>query len=141
MTALYSRWPHITYHCDALDTDYDGSQHEDGRVPADLAESNTISSEIARDIPSVGGRHTVMLDIDVPAVLVPSSTPGHSHLYIDAAMEWPVLEALLKALANAGVIEPGYAGASISRGATFLRLPWVRKPAPATTDLSTEGPF
>ena len=68
--------------------------------------------------------------LDGPAVLVPSSTPGHSHLYIDVPMTWEQYEAILTALADAGVMEQGYYRASKLRKGTHLRLPWVRKPEP-----------
>jgi hypothetical protein len=71
--------------------------------------------------------HQLMIDIDVPAYLLPSSTPGHSHLYIDQSMDTEEWLALLIALRNAGIIESGYVGASIKRGYTALRLPWVSK--------------
>ena len=59
--------------------------------------------------------------------LVPSSTEGHCHLYLDADLpEQPYLR-LLAALARIGIIEPGYAKASIARGHSAARLPWVRK--------------
>lgn len=72
-------------------------------------------------------RHMLMLDIDSEAFLIPSSTPGHNHLYVDARMTTDQLETLLDALTAAGIIEPGYANASKSRGYTSLRLPWVKK--------------
>jgi len=42
-------------------------------------------------------------------------------------MSWRKLGALLVALAEAGVIEEGYLKASLERGHTALRLPWVKK--------------
>lgn len=75
------------------------------------------------------GWHTVMLDIDRPVRLVPSTTPGHWHLYIDVAMPWWRYRKLLRALKNAGIIEPGYYSASVARRCTALRLPWVKKEA------------
>ena len=77
--------------------------------------------------------HRPVLDIDIPARLIPSSTPGHSHLYLDIDMEWDKYEALLKALADAHVIEEGYVLAALDRRATFVRLPWVTKRAEVTT--------
>ena len=59
--------------------------------------------------------------------LLPSSTAGHFHLYIDALVTWPELRSILLAMAALGAIERGYAEASEARGAAFLRLPWVRK--------------
>lgn len=49
------------------------SEHED--IIAGLSE---------HEHPLKGQRkHTILLDLDVPAKLVPSTTEGHSHLYID----------------------------------------------------------
>lgn len=80
-------------------------------------------------VAGTGQRHALLLDIDFPAYLVESSTPGHCHLYIDVpggipdSAYWP----LIQALAKAGVIESGYAGVSEDRGYTSLRLPWIHK--------------
>jgi len=79
--------------------------------------------------------HQVVLDLDVPAALVPSSTPGHSHLYIASSMPWHTYSELLDALANAGILEPGYVGASKARKFTAVRLPWVSKPVETFTDI------
>lgn len=86
--------------------------------------------------------HAVALDLDIPAYLVPSSTPGHSHLYIDAKVPHHRYMALLSALADAGVIERGYADVSIKRGRSDLRLPWVEKGdrAPAARRVPPEPP-
>lgn len=89
----------------------------------DPKEADIISSTV----PGPGNWHTVMIDLDIPAHLVPSSTEGHSHLYIDFPMKWEQYTKLLDALAEAGIVEPGYVGASKERGFTSLRLPWVKK--------------
>lgn len=73
------------------------------------------------------GYHTVMIDVDLPARLIESSTEGHYHLYIDRPMRWWRYKRLLKALMRAGVIEEGFYKASLSRKATHLRPPWVEK--------------
>jgi hypothetical protein len=103
---------------------------DEGYVPAenyrpttDLDEATVITSEVA----GKPGTHKIVLDIDLPAQLIPSSTPGHFHLYIDHEVDegafWPLLDALV----DAGLVEPGYRGASQMRGFTAARLPWVRK--------------
>lgn len=102
---------------------------DDTRTPAPLDQANVVSSLIA---PATGPvpttrQHALLIDLDVPAYLVPSSTPGHSHLYVDVAIPEGQYLALLKALADCGVIEAGYYAASRERKATFLRLPWVHK--------------
>ena len=53
----------------------------------DLNEADIVSSEVAhtKGYKALTQKqlHTFVVDIDLPATLVPSSTPGHSHLYID----------------------------------------------------------
>jgi hypothetical protein len=75
------------------------------------------------------GKHKVVLDIDMPAALIPSTTEGHFHLYIDRELKWKDYRLLLEALARAGVISQGYADHSIQRKFTTVRLPWVKKSA------------
>ena len=88
----------------------------------DIAEANVSTSKV------IGSdKHKILLDIDLPCKLIESSTPGHFHLYIDHEIELYQLKSLLFTLANIGVIEEGYAGASVARGYTSLRLPWVKK--------------
>lgn len=91
------------------------------RTPATEEDAEVVSSEIG------GGQHCPVLDIDVPAYLVPSSTPGHSHLYIDLPMSWRTYRRLLRALARAGVLEKTYVDASIRRRHTAVRVPWLKK--------------
>lgn len=90
-------------------------------VPMDKAH---VASSLRHD-----GRHAVVLDIDHPAWLVESSTPGHFHLYIDVpgGIENEKYMPLLGALADVGIIEPGYASASQARGHSDVRLPWIKK--------------
>lgn len=89
----------------------------------DLDAAQVITSRVA----GVDDQHKLIIDLDLPAQLIPSSTPGHFHLYIDKTMSRPAWESLLYALSSAGVIEPGYMRASIARGFTAVRLPWVKK--------------
>lgn len=91
------------------------------RVPASLREANLVSS--AR----TDGLHAPTLDIDSSAHLVPSSTPGHFHLYLDRPVTWRDYRRVLRALHRAGYIDDGVYWRSLDRGATFLRLPWVKK--------------
>lgn len=88
-----------------------------------LSEADIITSQVENS-----DNHKVILDIDFGAQLIPSSTPGHFHLYLDKEVSWDKYIKLLKALAAAGIIETGYAGASINRGYSAVRLPWVEKP-------------
>lgn len=93
-----------------------------------VEEAQVITSLVAGG----GGQHKLVLDVDLPAQLIPSTTEGHFHLYVDTVIEHDKWEALLIALAEAGVIEPGYMRASIARGFTAVRLPWVKKTSEET---------
>lgn len=97
-----------------------------GRVEVNTPEeANLVASLTAT------GCHAPVLDIDYPARLVPSSTPGHFHLYLDRAIPWHRYALVLWALQLAGLIEPGYARAAMARKATFARLR-PTKPKPTT---------
>lgn len=104
-----------------------GEQDHDSYIPGegrrettnvDLA--NLVSSEL------LDGTHLPALDIDFKARLVRSQSEGHFHLYLDGMkpLTWRQYRRLLKALARAGVIEPGYYRASKARKATMLRKEW-----------------
>lgn len=71
--------------------------------------------------------HRPVLDIDFPVHVVASSTPGHYHLYLDKQMPWRKYAKLIDALAEAGIIEQGYASVSEGRQYTSVRLPWIKK--------------
>jgi len=100
----------------------DGAYDAERTVTADVEAANLITSRVAGT-----GMHKPVLDIDLPATLLPSSTPGHFHLFIDHEMPWETYVELLEALVKAGLVEPGYMNASRDRGYTAVRLPWVRK--------------
>lgn len=84
-------------------------------------------AEIVLSLDKETGLHRPVLDIDFPLHTVPSSTPGHFHLYLDKPLSWPKYRRLLNALAEAGIIEQGYANVSRARCYTSVRLPWVKK--------------
>jgi hypothetical protein len=104
-----------------------------------------VSSLVVKDDKGTG-THTVMLDLDYPVTLVESSTTGHHHLYIDHVLTWSRYAKLLKALADAGLIEQAFYKASMKNHATMLRPPWVQKRhrsfalPPATNDSLGESP-
>lgn len=84
---------------------------------ADLITSKVESSAL----------HAPVIDIDYPIMVIPSSTPGHYHLYIEKAILWEDYAYLLMVLAKIGLIEEGFAQASIFREYSAVRLPWVKK--------------
>ena len=87
--------------------------------PAPATEANLITSAVD---PSAK-YHQPTLDIDLPCRLVPSQTEGHFHLYIDLPnpLTWPEYAELLGALADAGIIQEGFADASLYRQFSALR--------------------
>ena len=130
MNTLPSAEPRTLHVAKLATSDYDDTEK---RPVADIETANVVSSIMRGHTPAPGGggsgHHLPVLDLDVPAVLIPSSTDGHWHLYLDVqvpdAAYWPMLEAL----ATAGVLEGGYVRASKARGYTSVRLPWVKKSA------------
>ncbi len=91
---------------------------------------NCISSQVRGPLddgsPSME-THKVVLDIDFPVKAIPSSTEGHYHLYIDKEMKWADYVKLITTMAEVGLLESGYVRASIARGETAVRLPWIKK--------------
>jgi hypothetical protein len=74
------------------------------------------------------GKHRPAIDVDVPVRLIPSSTPDHWHLYFPTVeLDPDAYFELLDALAKAGIIGAGFAHHSRRRGASWLRLPGVKK--------------
>lgn len=108
----------------------DSSDYENDGGPLEEVlelEANLIGSRLANS-----DLHLPVLDIDFPARLIPSTTEGHFHLYLDgmAPLTWPRYKALLEALSAAGVIHPGYLSASVHRGQSLVRKPGVKKLIP-----------
>lgn len=95
---------------------YDGSTNEI-IVEATKMTANLISSQLSN------GNHAPALDIDMPCQLIPSQTPGHFHLYIAKEMSWRKYKKLLRALADAGILEKNYVKHSLKKKKTCLRVP------------------
>jgi len=71
--------------------------------------------------------HGPILDLDFPHRYVPSTTPGHGHLYLNQPIRrWRQI-VLLWGLYIGKVIEPGFFWWSLRRGGTFVRRPGVQK--------------
>ena len=101
---------------------------DDVKPTNDINEANVISSIAQGMEPGPHAEHYPVLDIDFPAHLVPSSTNGHCHLYIDIRLTDEQMWRLCDVLADVGILEPGYVGGCKSRGYTSVRLPWLKKP-------------
>lgn len=90
-----------------------------------LEQANSVSSRIAGR--SRNDRHKVVIDLDMDAALIATSTPGHHHLMIDCDLSWNEYSFLLTAFKMVGLIETGYWEASMARKASWIRAPWTRK--------------
>lgn len=101
----------------------DKTLRRDTRRRAKQHEANLVAS-LRED-----GTHMPTLDLDRPALLDPSSTSGHYHLYIDSPMTWRAYRRLLRALYLGGVIGRNAYWRSLDRGASFVRPPGVYKTA------------
>lgn len=111
--------------------DYENSEHlEQIGNPADaeIVSSTMREHHFFQPYGGPGSRHKVLIDIDMPVLAVPSTTPGHYHLYIDKMLTWPQYVRLLEVLGEVGIVEEGYVEASKRRGCTHLRVPWLAKP-------------
>lgn len=75
------------------------------------------------------GMHAPCIDLDFPAYLIASSTPGHFHLYIDKKITWPQYRTILNAFKEAGLIQDGWWRNAMQERTTTLRLPHIRKEA------------
>ena len=91
---------------------------------SDVNQANVVTSQ---SYWGTTGLHAPVLDLDFPAVLVPSTTPGHFHLYLDKEVPWDKFKVLLMAMWEVGLLEKGYVDTAIARGYTTVRLPWVTK--------------
>lgn len=89
--------------------------------PATFDGANLVSSML------LNCKHAPLLDLDVPHRVVPSSTEGHSHLYIDVQMPWWRYRLLLWLLQFTGIIGKGYYKAAVLRKQSMVRMPGVSK--------------
>lgn len=66
--------------------------------------------------------HRPCLDIDIPVAVLPSKTPGHSHLFFpETSVTWKQYEGLLTNLRECNIIEDGYLHFALERKQTFVR--------------------
>lgn len=107
--------------------DPNADDYGDGNDEREVASTDYRANVATSEVKDAVNTHKLLVDIDFPCKLIPSSTPGHFHLFIDKMISKYSLENILQAMANAGIVEHGYANAAIERGYTAVRLPWVNK--------------
>lgn len=118
---------HRTVRTEIREDSFDNFSREWVERPIESA--NLITSE------TLDGFHRPILDIDFEAALVPSSTPGHYHLYLDKVMNWSNYKLLLEALYHCGIIQPGFYDGALRHEATSARLPWIDKYRPGDNQM------
>lgn len=130
--ALHSVWRSLAdklqLHKVDFGAGYEPDAPEHGREQAASYDDANVASS---SLPGRPGHHAVVIDLDVPAWLVPSTSVAHSHLYADVSCSWPDYLEFLRAAAKIGLLEQGYVAACEARGYSSVRLPWVAKDAPA----------
>lgn len=75
----------------------------------------------------VDEKHVLLLDLDMEHFYVPSSTPGHGHLYINAELTYDQLYEILQPLVKYGIVQRGIYEGFLRRGWLSLRLPGQAK--------------
>lgn len=107
----------------------EGELFQYGQNPTDLcteSEAHLVSSQLIDPEGILTDLHMPAIDIDHP-VQIRESSPGKFHLYIDVPMSSEKYFTLLRAMAEAGIVELGYADSSKKRGRSYLRLPDIPK--------------
>lgn len=94
-------------------------QYEDRQPTAE--DANVVSSNLP------DGKHAPIVDLDFPHRYVPSTTPGHGHLYLDVPVSGWRWFMLNLGLYLGGATEKGYFLWSLRRRGNFVRREGVKK--------------
>ncbi len=108
------------YVCDGL-TDSKVARGACTHVESTASDANLIGSELEN------GMHKPVIDLDFPCQLIPSSTLGHFHLYIDKEIPRDAMFALLDTMVAVGLVQKGFRDGCLSDGMTMIRPSWVKK--------------
>lgn len=65
--------------------------------------------------------------LSVPARLVPSSTQGHFHLYLETRLRWDDYLGLMRRMVDAGLLEKDWVDMNERRRMAMLRKPGIKK--------------
>ena len=98
-----------------------GYSHSLAGAPIPGKEPNLVSSIVDGIEGNPESIHFPVLDFDFPCRLVPSQTEGHFHLYIDKPVRWDAFVDVMWAMAEAGLLEPGWVGPAIQQGFAAVR--------------------
>lgn len=108
---------------DTLNTEVFG-EHGEGRWTVENWDDANLQSSLTTD-----GGHAVVLDVDMPAELRPSSTPDHYHFiaYPKKTVPWERMERFMEAAADVGLISRNYLRHCKLRQMSMVRRPGVPK--------------
>lgn len=73
------------------------------------------------------GNHVPLFDFDFPVELVPSSTPGHFHLYVSKEIGWEHYRDILLAMRRARLLDAGWVDSALEERCATIRPPHVMK--------------
>lgn len=102
----------LRYQNDVLDI----AEQDSGAITADVVEATDRAGNLRPDpagnlicsaTDESKSTHLPIFDLDVPHRLVPSRTPGHSHLYVDVEVPADKLRAVVVAMVDAGLMGAG----------------------------------
>jgi hypothetical protein len=113
-----------TSFCAKLDDDSGQGPVNKDYVDTDYEHANLVTSAI---IGTGRTKHKPLLDIDLPCVLLPSSTEGHFHLFIDKEIPHEKYLVLIHSLEDCGIIEAGIRRQMTDLGRTAVRKPGIKK--------------
>lgn len=151
------RWLLDRRHVGLLDISYDSKTEEARRAgfdvlayprpwPVKVLDPNVTVSRLIKPYdgsmnPLPEAQHLPVFDLDLPAYTIPSSTPGHTHLYINRPISTEHYQGILDALVAAGLVQEGFARRLHVDGYCTLRLPWVRKDPVSEPEPGQEPPL
>lgn len=107
------------------------NEYDENRDLVPLGEwnrANLVGSVVAGSDPD-NRLHGLVIDVDHPMTVVPSTQPDHGHLYVTLPrpVEWDLYLAWLEASAAIGLISRNYLRHCKVRKSSMVRLPWVKK--------------
>lgn len=122
----------LSIHAPLFDLDFAHSYNEEYLTVLDPNVNTNSVCEYLTDIGLTSSytslsKYDRRIYFDFEYVYVPSSTPGHGHLYIDEEVDQPTFFGLLEFMSECNWIEKGYYEASKARGYSAVRLPWIKK--------------
>lgn len=108
----------------SLSDDSDGPGFDKAHIEVHPLDANLIGSQ------KLNGKHVLFLDLDQEHFISPSSTPGHSHVYVNADLGLDALKEIIDVLAKYGIVQGGIKNQLDISGFLTFRPPGVKKGDP-----------